>query len=200
MKQSVYVFKLIGTDYYKIGMTKNESVKDRLKTIKTYSPFEIEVTSVIKTKNAFALEKQLHEKFYSKRVNGEFFELTKGDIFYLKKLEDKNTKELKEFFWTEIISNDIDLNLLKSVMKSMNIRLNSDNIDNEFHERIYDFLEINYFDSELTNNEIFYLLENESDISIEGVSKKMLGSILLKKYSQKTKNIEGSTKRVYKIC
>ena len=200
MRENVYVFRLVGTGFYKIGMTKNESIKNRLQSIKTYSPFEVEVITVIKTKNAFLLEKQIHEKFNSKRMNGEFFELTKSDVIYLKNLEDINTRKLKEFFWTEIISNEIDLNLLKSVMKSLNIKLNDNSEQNELHEQIYDFLEINYYDAELTNSEIFTLLENESDVSMEEMSNKMLGMILMMKYSQKTKNIEGSTKRVYKIC
>lgn len=200
MKENVYVFRLVGTDFYKIGMTKNESIKDRLQSIKTYTPFQVDVTTVIKTKNALLLEKEIHKKFDSKRINGEFFELTKNDIIYLKSLEDVNTKKLKDFFWTEIISNEIDLNLLKSVMKSLNIKLNDNFGQSELNEKIYDFLEINYYDYELTNSEIFNLLEIESNVSLEGLSNKMLGSILIKKYSQKTKNIEGSTKRVYKIC
>lgn len=70
---------------YKIGRTKNP--QSRAKTFGVLLPFEIEFLCLIKTKDMRQLEKELHERFATKRLNGEWFELSDEDVEYIKGLE-----------------------------------------------------------------------------------------------------------------
>ncbi len=79
MKENVYLFRQIGTDYVKIGMTKNESVQLRFIQFCTYAPNGAEIVGVIKTDNALSLEKEIHLKYSHKRLNGEFFNLSQNE-------------------------------------------------------------------------------------------------------------------------
>lgn len=72
------------TGAYKIGRTTNP--EDRMKTFEVKLPFEVEYVCVIKTKDMFGLESQLHSQFADKRVNGEWFSLSPEDVDYIKGL------------------------------------------------------------------------------------------------------------------
>ena len=73
------------TRAYKIGRTK--SPENRIKTFGIKLPFEIEYVALIKTHDMNTLENQLHSRFETKRVNGEWFALDQEDIDYIKSLE-----------------------------------------------------------------------------------------------------------------
>lgn len=78
----VYVLTALHDDtVYKIGRTNNPS--DRLRTFNVKLPFDVEYLHVIKTSDMHALEGQLHRKFGSKRVNGEWFKLDNDDLDYI---------------------------------------------------------------------------------------------------------------------
>ena len=70
-------------EFYKIGMTTN--LKKRMDSFSTL-PFRIEKLYLIETENSRVLEKELHDKFDSKRVNGEWFSLNKDDISEINKI------------------------------------------------------------------------------------------------------------------
>lgn len=70
---------------YKIGRTKNP--KDRKRTFNVKLPFEIEFISLIKTPNMVNLERQLHDRFSRKHIDGEWFNLNEKDVQYIKSLE-----------------------------------------------------------------------------------------------------------------
>lgn len=72
------------TENYKIGRTKNP--ENRMRTFGVQLPFEVEYVCVIKTPDMYALERELHERFASKRVNGEWFTLETADVEYIKGL------------------------------------------------------------------------------------------------------------------
>lgn len=72
------------TGYYKIGRTSDP--ENRMKTFGIQLPFEVEYICIIKTLNMYALEKNLHQYFSEKRVNGEWFQLLSEDIEYVKGL------------------------------------------------------------------------------------------------------------------
>ncbi len=72
---------------YKIGRSKGP--KGRIKTLEVKLPFEIEPICLIPTQNANRLEKQLHYRFESKRIDGEWFALTEEDVQYIKSLAEK---------------------------------------------------------------------------------------------------------------
>lgn len=60
--------------FYKIGMTTN--LKNRMDSFSTL-PFPIEKLYLIETENPRDVEKELHDRFESKRVRGEWFLLKK---------------------------------------------------------------------------------------------------------------------------
>lgn len=72
------------TSAYKIGRT--NSPEDRMRTFGIQLPFEVEYIALIPTSDMVALERALHSRFASQRINGEWFALTPEDIEYIKGL------------------------------------------------------------------------------------------------------------------
>lgn len=82
----VYLLKIKDKKQYKIGVsTKFKSRYDKLSTL---MPFELITINKIKSNDIYALEEKLHKKFSDKRINGEWFELEKKDVKYIKSIED----------------------------------------------------------------------------------------------------------------
>jgi predicted GIY-YIG superfamily endonuclease len=74
----------------KIGYSNN--IERREKELKTGSPYEIKLMGWIEVsnkENAIKLEDKLHEKYKTKRKNGEWFELSASDV--LEELLDHST-------------------------------------------------------------------------------------------------------------
>jgi len=86
----VYVIGNTTLAVYKIGRSSNYKV--RRSVLAVTFPFEIDTEILIITGNEIVLEKELHNKFSSKRRKGEWFTLTKEDLDYLKELS-KNGKD-----------------------------------------------------------------------------------------------------------
>jgi hypothetical protein len=191
MKGYVYVFRMIGTDFYKIGMTNSDSIKNRLEGFKTYAPNGVEVTQVIKTENARDLEKQLHKKFQFKRLKGEFFNLDKNDLDYLESLQESKIIDLKNFFWTYIFENDFDID---SVKRMFIIKNEVSPIEDSSDNQVIDYIYQNLKGNQLTCSEIRKLILNDLRIDI---NTKNLGVMLKKNFVQKMKKIEGVNQRVY---
>ena len=81
----VYVIKHKGkSSIYKIG--KSADFHQRLETIQSYNSAELEVVLVQKTSLNDYLEKILHFEFKSKKIRGEWFDLSKEDAARLKDL------------------------------------------------------------------------------------------------------------------
>jgi hypothetical protein len=75
----VYVIKDVDiSGYYKIGRTTD--LYTRLSTFEVKLPFEIEVIAILQCGNAIQLERELHRRFASKRVKGEWFNLSTDDL------------------------------------------------------------------------------------------------------------------------
>lgn len=66
------------TTYWKIGRTSDPN--DRIKTFNVKLPFEVNYKHLIKTSDMYTLESNLHIKYASKRVEGEWFALTEDDV------------------------------------------------------------------------------------------------------------------------
>lgn len=77
----VYVIKS-PTGHYKIGRASDPY--DRMKVFEVKLPFEVEFEHLIKTKDMYLLESELHVRFESQRVNGEWFLLTSDDVAAIK--------------------------------------------------------------------------------------------------------------------
>jgi hypothetical protein len=85
IKKSGYVYLIQSvTGHHKIGRSVNPH--NRLKTFGVLLPFEIEYIALIKSDDHIGLERYLHDKFASQRVNGEWFNLDPEDVEYFKAL------------------------------------------------------------------------------------------------------------------
>lgn len=71
---------------YKIGMAKN--IRNRVRSINTHVPFDLQITLVIQTDSAAGLERTLHSMFRHKCVKGEWFRLDATDFDRIKSVAD----------------------------------------------------------------------------------------------------------------
>ncbi len=75
MNEYIYFFKHLNVSGVKIGRTSGESVDNRFMQFKTYSPFGAKVLGYYQTFDSLKEEQILHNRFYSKRLSGEFFDI-----------------------------------------------------------------------------------------------------------------------------
>ena len=76
IKEYVYFFKHINVTGVKIGKTSGESVLNRFNSFKTSSPFGAEILGFYEAVNGYKEEKELHQRFASHRLSGEFFDIS----------------------------------------------------------------------------------------------------------------------------
>jgi len=72
-----YVYIIKSSNLYKIGYSSNW--KKRKQSYDTHNP-EYKLVFLYKGNNAFKVESYLHKKYYSKNINGEWFNLLDSDI------------------------------------------------------------------------------------------------------------------------
>jgi predicted GIY-YIG superfamily endonuclease len=75
-----------GNGYHKIGITKN--IKNRLYGVRVQFPIAIDVIHYIASEDYRNVERFLHNKYSSKRVQHEWFSLNEKDISWFKSLRD----------------------------------------------------------------------------------------------------------------
>lgn len=68
---SLYILNLVGTDYYKIGVSQN--VKRRVRDLQSATPFDLNILIDFEVVNAYHLETQIHEKLKYFYVKSEWF-------------------------------------------------------------------------------------------------------------------------------
>ena len=78
-------------NFFKIGVTKG-TIDRRIKKLQTGNASEIFVCSYFQTSHPFLLEKELHLRYASRRLNGEWFELSPEEASAFK----KTCEELEE--------------------------------------------------------------------------------------------------------
>jgi len=78
-KGKVYLVGIPDEDRYKIGWTKG-SIDKRLVPLQTGNPKKIEVIELFETEHHVKVESWMHRIHASKRMEGEWFELTNEDI------------------------------------------------------------------------------------------------------------------------
>lgn len=78
-----YVYLMRAGEHYKIGRAKD--VDRRWRTFRTANP-SITVEHVIRCKQDWVLEHELHQLFDRKRIDLEWFALHPGDVEYIKSL------------------------------------------------------------------------------------------------------------------
>jgi len=86
----VYLIKLEEIDIYKIGFSKNP--KNRIKGLQTANPYELVLIESYLSDRANILEKTLHRRFASFKVDENEYKL-KGEFF---KLDTNSVKNFKD--------------------------------------------------------------------------------------------------------
>ena len=81
------VYLLEGDNCYKIGLSKDAAKRTNYLSVKL--PFETKLVCIINSEDMYSLESQLHKRFESKRINGEWFNLNGEDVEYIKGLADE---------------------------------------------------------------------------------------------------------------
>jgi len=76
----VYFFRHVGLSPVKIGYSENESPMNRFFQFKTYAPYGSEILGFIMISEAKLLESDLHRKYASKRLNGEWFDISEEEV------------------------------------------------------------------------------------------------------------------------
>jgi len=76
----VYVIRAKDTEYFKIGFSSTPGTADRIRSMQTGCPHELESVLELSTLHYRYIEKFLHVIFDSKRVRGEWFVLDKNDL------------------------------------------------------------------------------------------------------------------------
>lgn len=99
----VYIISNIGSfgeGVFKIGVTRRDNPEERIRELSSASvPFRYDTHVFIFSKDAFALEKKLHDRFNDKRVNKvnrrkEFFNITIDDV---KQIVEENKADVHSF-------------------------------------------------------------------------------------------------------
>lgn len=80
VEPGVYVVESQGR--YKIGMSTN--VRSRISSLQTSNPYPITIVRVFWADNPEQLERQLHARFARRRLVGEWFALTPGEVHFVK--------------------------------------------------------------------------------------------------------------------
>ena len=89
MKGFVYLMRS-GNGYYKIGVSKD--VERRLNDLRRQFPISIEIIHYFRSYNYISAERFLHEKFSSKRLEYEWFELSAKDVEWITSLQDDDSR------------------------------------------------------------------------------------------------------------
>lgn len=79
----IYLIGIPDEGRYKIGWTKG-SIQKRIIPLQTGNPKKIEVIHLFETEHYLRLERWMHGKYSSKRMEGEWFNLTIEDIMSFK--------------------------------------------------------------------------------------------------------------------
>lgn len=83
MKDIIYLIdaNIPGENRFKIGITSEKRLQSRIKQLQTGASSELRLCNTYKTKYASLIEKTLHRNYQSKKLIGEWFELTNQDVF-----------------------------------------------------------------------------------------------------------------------
>ena len=73
-----------GKTLYKIGYTKRE-IEKRIKEFRTGNASEFYIIDSFQSKWGTKIEAQLHRNYRSKKIRGEWFDLTKEDVDFFRK-------------------------------------------------------------------------------------------------------------------
>lgn len=196
MKENVYLFRQKGTDFVKIGMTKNESVYLRFSHFCTYAPNGGEIVGVIKTNNSLVLEKEIHRKYESKRLNGEFFMLTQNECENIIRTYslDLYNEALTQF---NLLLSDENIDILSIIKELKKLNYRPKRNEEDLYNNIVSFFEKGSKNDFYTATEAYKMYVDKFNTN---VNSKLFGKMLKRIFGEnKPKRIGNSVSRVYFI-
>lgn len=192
--ERVYFFRQKGTNYVKIGMTRGD-VKVRFSSFCTYSPTGGEIIGSIACDDSFKLEKEIHKKLKSKRLKGEFFNLSKEECDEIILSYQVNNIDLVLRQVSLYVGNDPDRGkeVISAIEKLKNKKIISTDYVDELspliiHEGVKEWNSI---------NQLLDLLCDEHEFEVSAVS---LGMRLSRMGVRKRRIRKGEDVRVYYNC
>ena len=81
-KGCVYFFRHKGLKPIKIGYSSKKNPVKRFESMKIYSPYGAEIVGFIITENPQEIEKEIHLKYKSRSLHGEWFNIDEEDVKY----------------------------------------------------------------------------------------------------------------------
>lgn len=198
MKGYVYFFRHVESPYVKIGYTNGESVANRFMSFKTYAPLGATIDAVIESGNAKLLETELHVKYASKRVYGEFFQMTTEEVNAIRiKHEGNELIDLRnavEIFVSQA-SND-DMTRLKRLLVSFSPSAETNNSD-AIQQQVLDAVSARFIGTRFTTSDVQNLLADTIDDIQDLPSLKQIGQVLKMHYRSKSFRVNGYVKKMY---
>lgn len=198
----VYLFRQLGTNYVKIGMTSLSSCDERFQAFKTYSPLGAEIVGTIRTKNALKLERHLHKKYAHKRLNGEFFALDNNDIeSILSSNSNKHSIEIMNI--VKFLESSGDYSAIERILKfSEKMIANKNSIidSNGASLNILDIVKKEFEECDfsfLTSTEVSDFINEKYGVETNSIG---VGIILTKNFVKSRKRVGDKVKTVYNLC
>ena len=198
MKGHVYIIQMLGTNYYKIGMTAQENPYKRIEAAKTYAPLGIKEIKIIESVYPYKLEKELHKDFKHKRKNGEWFELDTND---LKLIEDKYSVSQGKLLKTLekclhlFDSEELLYSVLKSTIQGKESK--SKVLGNtELKQDCIDVVNEKFKNQFFSSSDVVEILKLRKP-KYKNITPRGVGTLLRKIFPMKAMWIDGKTKRCY---
>lgn len=91
-----YVYLLCDGEKFKIGMTNQKNIHNRISELQTGNPNEIFLSAYYKTENPYIVEQYMHRKYFNKNVKNEWFDLEANDIINFKSNCEKYDKLMQK--------------------------------------------------------------------------------------------------------
>jgi len=77
-KKIIYLIR--SGDKYKIGVSTTKNINNRVKNLQTGNSEKVEILKVFESEYANLIEKTLHREFITKKLIGEWFELSIDEV------------------------------------------------------------------------------------------------------------------------
>lgn len=190
--ENVYIVKFNGTGFFKIGMTRNENVFERIDAFNTYAPLGTELINLIRCKDSRIVEKELHAKFKDKRHNGEFFQLNESDLIYIESKYSNHKLTIMKIVDDFLNHYENEFLLLEDLLQLKKVKFykNSEKIDlkNEIEKIIETLPKKTFFTATDIKKKGNFLLSVEE-----------IGRIIKISRSSKAKKVNGKCVKVYEV-
>lgn len=195
MKKTFYIFKINGTNLYKIGITETPTANELFSYFNLSHPNGALLYCQSYSKDSENIHAKISIAF--KNVGNDILEIDNTTL--LNELINYRENELLSFYQEHIISSGVTMEQLKDALLRVNsLSLSKSYGSYEKGPEIIKYLEDNYVGSIdfATNTEIHNDLISNEVIDVY-YDQRTLGRVLKLRFLQKLKTFDGDKKRVY---